>query len=86
VGDWRTSLIKYLQDPKSMSDRKVRRWALNFVLDGDELCRRTANDLLLKCLGPDQASLTMAEVHEGICGTSQSTPKMKWLLRRACFY
>jgi hypothetical protein len=27
----------------------------------------------------------MAEVHEGICGTHRSAPKMKWLLRRACF-
>jgi ribonuclease HI len=44
VGDWRTPLVKYLQDPKSMSDRKVRRWALKFILDGDELYRRTADD------------------------------------------
>jgi hypothetical protein len=86
VGDWRTPLVRYLQDPKSMSDRKVRRWALKFILDGNELYRRTADDLLLKCLGPDQARLAMAEVHEGICGTQQSAPKMKWLLRRACFY
>jgi hypothetical protein len=86
VGDWRTPLVKYLQDPKSMSDRKVQRWALKFVLDGDELYRQTADDLLLKCLGPDQARLAMAEVHEGICGTHQSAPKMKRLLRRACFY
>jgi hypothetical protein len=42
--------------------------------------------LLLKCLGPDQARLAMAEVHEGICDTHQSAPKMKCLLRRACFY
>jgi hypothetical protein len=68
-----------------MSDRKVRRWALKFDLDGDELYRRTADDLLLKCLGPDQARLAMVEVHEGICGTHQSAPKMKWLLRQACF-
>jgi hypothetical protein len=27
----------------------------------------------------------MGEVHEGICGTHQSVPKMKWLLRRAGF-
>jgi hypothetical protein len=86
VGDWRAPLIKYLQDPKSISDRKFRRWALKFILDNDELYRRTANDLLLKCLGPDQVRLAMAEVHEGICGTHQSTPKMKWLLRRTCFY
>jgi hypothetical protein len=50
------------------------------------LYRRTADDLLLKCLDPDQARLAMAKVHEGICGTHQSAPKMKWLLRRACFY
>jgi transposase InsO family protein len=28
----------------------------------------------------------MGEVHEGICGTHQSAPKMKWLLHRAGFY
>jgi hypothetical protein len=28
----------------------------------------------------------MGEVHECICGTHQSVPKMKWLLRRAGFY
>jgi hypothetical protein len=28
----------------------------------------------------------MGEVHEGICGTHQSAPKMKWLLDRAGFY
>jgi hypothetical protein len=37
VGDWRTPLIKYLQDPKRISDRKVQRWALKFILDNDEL-------------------------------------------------
>jgi hypothetical protein len=65
----------------SSVDRKVRRRALKFVLDDGELYRRTADDLLLKCLGPNQARVAMAEVHEGICGTHQSAPKMKWLLR-----
>jgi hypothetical protein len=77
VGDWRTPLVKYLQDPKSVSDRKVRRWALKFILDKNELYRWTADDLLLKCLGPDHARLAMVEVHVGICGTHQSAPKMK---------
>jgi hypothetical protein len=52
----------------------------------DELYRRIVNDVLLKCLGPDDAILAMAEVHEGICGTHQSALKMKWLLRRSGFY
>jgi hypothetical protein len=86
VKDWRKPLVNYLHYPSSSVDRKIRRWALKFVLDDGELYRGTADDLLLKCLGPDQARLAMAEVHEGICGTHQSAPKMKWLLRRACFY
>jgi ribonuclease HI len=86
VEDWRKPLVDYLHNPSSSVDRKVRRWALKFVLDDVELYRRTTDDLLLKCLAPDQARLAMAEVHEGICGTHQSAPKMKWLLRRACFY
>jgi hypothetical protein len=52
----------------------------------DELYRRTVDDILLKYLGPSDAILAMAEVHEGICGTHQLALKMKWLLRRSGFY
>ena len=34
-------------------------------------------DLWLKCLGDDQARVAMGELHKGICGTHQLTPKMK---------
>jgi hypothetical protein len=37
----------------------------------DELYRRTANDVLLKCLGLYDVVLAMTEVHEGICGIHQ---------------
>ena len=57
-----------------------------YVLVDDELYRQTADDLLLKCLDADQARVAMGEVYEGISGTHQSAPKMKWLLRRAGFY
>ena len=50
------------------------------------LYHRTAEDVLLMCLDSDQARVAMGEVHEGICGTHQSAPKMKWLLKRAGFY
>jgi hypothetical protein len=55
-------------------------------LINDELYRHATEDLLLKCLEHDQAKIGMGEVHEGICGTHQSAPKMKWLLRRVGFY
>jgi hypothetical protein len=56
------------------------------VLHNDELYRRTAEDLLLKCLKSDQVRVAMGEVHEGICGMHQLALKMKWLLRRDGFY
>ena len=83
--DWRSPLLKLLQDPNTKVDKSV--WsAFKYALHNGELYQRTDEDLLLKCLGPDQARMAMGEVHEGICGTHQSTQKMKWLLRRAGFY
>jgi hypothetical protein len=86
ASDWRTPITNYLRNPNVKTDKNIRRTTFKYVLMSDELYRRTVNDVLLKCLGPDDAILAMAEVHEGICGTHQSAPKMKWLLRRSGFY
>jgi hypothetical protein len=80
VVDWRKHIIKYLQDPSHKVDRKIWRLAFKFTLVEGELYHRTTDNLLLKCLDSDQAKVAMGEVHEGICGTHQSAPKMKWLL------
>ena len=84
--DCRVPLISYLRDPSRGAERNIRHLAFKYVLIDDELYYRTAEDLLLKCLDSDQAKVAMGEVHEGICGTHQSGPKMKWLIRRAGFY
>jgi hypothetical protein len=68
------------------ADMNVWRTTFKCILIDNELYRQTMGDVLLKCLGPDDAMLAMVEVHEGICGTHQSTPKMKWLLRRSGLY
>lgn len=60
--------------------------AFKYVLHNNELYQTTAKDLLLKCLDSDRARVAMGEVHEGIYGTHQSDPKIKWLLRRVGFY
>jgi hypothetical protein len=75
--DWRTPIINYLQNPSVRIDRNVRRTTFKYVLMSDELYRRRVNDVLLKGLGPGDAILAMDEVHDGICGTHQSAPKMK---------
>jgi hypothetical protein len=84
--DWRTPLLTYLCDPSAKIDKNVQRSAFKYVLHNDELYRRTAEYLLLKCLGSDQARVAIGEVHEDICGTHQSAPKTKWLLCIADFY
>jgi hypothetical protein len=86
ASDWMTPITNYLRNPNIKIDKNIRRTTFKYVLMSDELYRRTVNDVLLKCLSPDDAILAMVEVHEGICGTHQSAPKMKWLLRRSGFY
>jgi hypothetical protein len=41
---------------------------------------------LIKVVGGALLRVAMGEVHEGICGTHQLAPKMKWLLRRTGSY
>ena len=84
--DWRKPIIDYLCDPRRRVDRAVQRMAFKYTMRDDDLYHRMVDDVLLKCLDEDQARVAMGEVHEGICGTHQSAPKMKWLLRRAGFY
>ena len=47
--DWRVPFISYLRDPGRGAERNIRRLASKYVLIDDELYRRTAEDLLLKC-------------------------------------
>jgi hypothetical protein len=94
VSGWRTAayrsrlvpLPERHRGPSAKIDKGVRQSTFKYVLHNDELYRRTAEDLLLKCLGSDQAKGTMGEVHEDICGRHRSALKMKWLLCRAGFY
>ena len=78
--DWRVPLISYLRYPGRGAERNIRHLEFKYILIDDELYCQTAEDLLLMCLDLDQARVAMGEVHEGICGTHQSAPKMKWLL------
>jgi hypothetical protein len=84
--DWRTPLIRYLENPSHIADRKVRLQALKYVMLDNTLYCQTIDGLLLMCLGLDQSRIAMGEVHESIYGTHHSAHKMKWLLHRARFY
>jgi hypothetical protein len=83
--DWRTPLVRYLENPSHIADRKVLHQALKYVMLDNTLYRQTIDGFLLKCLGSDQSKIAMREVHQGYSGSHQSAHKMKWLLCRAEF-
>jgi hypothetical protein len=84
--DWRLLLLECIRDPRKTTYKKIKRQALKYTSLDDDLYRRTIDDVLLNCLGEEQAKVAVREVHDGICGAHQSAHKMNWLLRRAGFY
>jgi hypothetical protein len=87
LDDWRTPMVRYLENPGHITVRKVQRQALKYVMPDKTLYHQTTDGLLLKCLGSDQSKIAMGEVHKRICGTHQSLVyKMKCLLHCTGFY
>lgn len=78
--------LQYLKDPRAKTPRRIRLMALNYTLIDDVLFRKTLDKCLLRCLSKKESLKSMAEVHEGVCGSHQSGPKMKWLIRRHGHY
>jgi hypothetical protein len=62
--DWRTHIINYLHNPSVRADKNVRRTTFKYILIDNELYSQTIGDVWLKCLGPDDAILAMAEVNK----------------------
>ncbi|XP_058741269.1 uncharacterized protein LOC131613635 [Vicia villosa] len=84
--DWRKPLIQYLNIPVGVTDRKIKYRALSYVMLGNELYKKTAEGVLMKCLSEAEAFIVVPEVHSGACGAHQSGHKMKWLLFRRGLY
>ena len=78
--DWRREIVDYLKDPSRKVDRKVRFQTIKYVLLEEELYYRTIDGVLLKCIDKEEAKVLMGEIHEGVCGSPQSTYKMKWVM------
>jgi hypothetical protein len=86
TGDWRANIFNYLKDLAHWAPKRIRYKAMKYILIGDDILYRTLEGLLLKCLGPTEVNQLLHEVHEGACGTHQSSHKMKWLIMRSGYY
>ncbi|XP_050233299.1 uncharacterized protein LOC126681790 [Mercurialis annua] len=83
--DWRTEMLKWFEIPDH-TNRRLRTLAQNYVVLAGELYKKGIEGLLFRCIGPKEAMLAMAEVHEGIAGAHQAGPRMKWLIHKYGFY
>ncbi|KAK2398378.1 hypothetical protein QL285_048323 [Trifolium repens] len=84
--DWRKPIVRYLEDPIGITDRKIKYKALSYTIIGNELFKKTPEGVLLKCLSENEAFLAISSVHSGSCGAHQAGHKMKWLLFRRGLY
>ncbi|GKV12333.1 hypothetical protein SLEP1_g23490 [Rubroshorea leprosula] len=84
--DWRYPIMEYLKNPNFKASRRTKMQALNYVLLKGVLYKRGHDELLLRCLGPDEYCQIMSDVHNGICGAHQAGIKMRWLIRRHGFF
>jgi hypothetical protein len=57
--DWRLLLLECIRDPGKITDKKVKRQVLKYTSLDDDLYRRTIDDMLLKCLGEEQAKVAV---------------------------
>ncbi|GKV39170.1 hypothetical protein SLEP1_g46978 [Rubroshorea leprosula] len=79
-------LLQYLKDQSTKVSRKTKMQALNYVLIKDVLYKRGHDELLLRCLGPDESFQMLSDVHDGICGAHHAGIKMRWLIRKHGFF
>jgi hypothetical protein len=59
LDDWRTPLVRYLENPGHIVDCKFWRQALKYVVLHNTLYRQTIDGLLLKCLCSEQSKIAM---------------------------
>ncbi|CAN1298933.1 Transposon Tf2-6 polyprotein [Linum perenne] len=70
--DWRTPMRTFIETDTLPVDRalatKVRRRAARCVLLDGELYRKSSAGPYLRCLSDEEASFTLREIHQGVCG------------------
>ena len=64
----------------------VRQRAPRFIYYNGKLYRRSFRELLLCCLGENEAIQALEEAHSGICGAHQSGPKLHFRIKRMGYY
>ncbi|CAN1280943.1 Transposon Tf2-8 polyprotein [Linum perenne] len=70
--DWRAPIRTFIETDALPADRalatKVRRRAARCILLDGEMYRKSSAGPYLRCLNDEEASFTLREIHQGVCG------------------
>jgi hypothetical protein len=74
--DWQIQFIDFIKefnlpphvDPKSAEAARIIRRSKSFVIVGDNLYKRTASGIFMKCVTFEEGKDILREIHEGVCG------------------
>ena len=71
-GPWYYDIMKFLElrvypdDTDKREHRLIRMMAMQYILCGGQLCRRSYNGIHLHCLKKEEAERVVEDVHQGI--------------------
>ncbi|KAK5777126.1 hypothetical protein PVK06_045092 [Gossypium arboreum] len=77
---------RYPEQANKNDKRTIRRMAAGFVLDGDILCKKGKDQVLLRCVDTIESRKILEDIHEGICGTHANGFTMARKIMRLGYY
>ena len=92
--DWRIQFIDFIKefklpphvDPNSAEATRIIRRSKGFVLVGDNLYKRSASGILMKCVSLEEGKDILREIHEGVCGNHAASRTLVGKAYRSGFF
>ena len=92
--DWRIQFNDFIKefnlpphvDPKSAEAARIIRHSKGFVLVSDNLYKRSASGILMKCVTLEEGKDILREIHEGVCGNHVASRTLVGKAYRSGFF
>jgi len=92
--DWRTPFIGFIKefklpsgiDPKGTKAARIVRHCKGYVIIGDNLYKRSASRILMKCVSTEDGRAILQEIHDGSCGNHAASRTLVGKAYRSGFF
>ena len=92
--DWRIPFVDFFREfklppgiePKGIEAARIIRLSKGFVLVGDNLYKRSASGILMKCVTLEEGKDILREIHEGTCGNHAASRTLVGKAYKSSFF